>query len=224
MLQQQCTVCAGTTSGPTNFLLPCQICSHFYHHRCHRPPIPEKALIAVIHDHNDAYQKARGSTDPVPWNWKCASCITPRPLSPDIQIIDPRIETAIDLTFSDSDGEQANFLIERPAKTADTKQYHIEEDIKPIQDEQVKFEEQLVRLPPPKHNLAPAWIHKQYPDSPGDHWNRLSRKTPTRRPRKSIFPAMRQPAGQPFVFSASYWLEARRRTLPSQQMSSQVSG
>ncbi|KAG6920084.1 hypothetical protein DXG01_010152 [Tephrocybe rancida] len=189
--------------------------------KCHKPPVTDKILIGIVQKHNEALKARKSNTDPVPWDWKCARCALVA-LSPEIQVLGP--SEVIDLSISDSDDEKpvkppkAEFV--REAKESEDQRAQIDQDIKPAQSGQVKIEELPLNLPPRtprQYNIAPVWIHNQHLESQSfDAWDRLAKKSLSRRPRKlTSQPGIRQPTDRAaFVFSAADWLESRRHTLP----------
>ncbi|KAF9047344.1 hypothetical protein BJ165DRAFT_1526666 [Panaeolus papilionaceus] len=43
-----CNICSKSDSTPRNFLLDCLICKRSWHHRCHKPPIPDLEVLKYI--------------------------------------------------------------------------------------------------------------------------------------------------------------------------------
>ncbi|KAF8160929.1 hypothetical protein B0H34DRAFT_358273 [Crassisporium funariophilum] len=69
IMVKACVICQKTSSNPMKFLLNCVACQQSWHHRCHRPPVSDKEVIAIIHKYNA--EKHQPGARLV---WKCGAC------------------------------------------------------------------------------------------------------------------------------------------------------
>ncbi|KAH9485244.1 hypothetical protein JR316_0002151 [Psilocybe cubensis] len=69
-----CVSCNSADSSIRRFLLRCDTCSSLWHHRCHKPPVSDPELIAIIARFNE--EKKAGKLNPA-FVWRCGSCSAP---------------------------------------------------------------------------------------------------------------------------------------------------
>ncbi|KAG6829445.1 hypothetical protein H0H92_004505 [Tricholoma furcatifolium] len=218
MLRSPCTVCAASHSDPANFLLHCSSCATVYHHDCHTPALEPHELFALV---KASTHVRNGSKDPreIAHNlqtWQCATCakIVSAPNKSVGTVDHPQKPIVIDLSISDSDDEQPIQPERKQQAAVSSESVPVQIEHRAIEGEKVKIEESAT-LPPAKYNLAPNWIYKQHSESQTiDSWDRLARKKPAHRPRKGARPAVKHASSEPFVLSASLWLQNQRSSLP----------